>query len=698
MSKIVKTICQMCTMKCGLDVTVKDGRILKIEGMREHPINQGRLCAKGLASAQLTTDPQRLKTPLKRVGERGSGNWKRISWNQALDEIAEKLLAIRDKFGPEYVAYYRGQAPGWTTNWNYVIRFMNSWGSPNISSHSHLCHTPRAVAHRATFGGFPEPDYEHTNCILLFGYNPIYTSPVNAAPRIIRAKERGAKLIVADPRFTNTAAKADLFLQERPGTTGALALAMIQVIIEEKLYDPDFIRKWSVGFDELKEFVQDYTPEKVETITWVPAGKIRRAARMIATTKPAVVVEGNGLDQHTNTVQTVRATSILRALIRTVDERGGSVLIPPLPLIDVQLSGSRPPGFSDKAIFQYPLYYEEDQAVTGVALTTSIATRKPYPIKALIVQGGDPAAVLSETTTVHEVLKKTDLLVVHDLYHTVTGQIADIVLPAASFLERDLMLYYGEHPLANTNLIAMQNQCVLPVGESKSDLDFIFSLARRVGLKKYFPWEKVTDAFNWELEPYGINVAWLREHPGGYVRKYKPEELYRKYERTGFLTPSKKIEFIASLFSECELDPLPTFVEPAASPVSTRELVKKYPFICSTGLKLGIHTHTQFRTLPWIREIEPDPFGEIHPRTASELGIENGDWMIVESPKGVIKVRARVRATVHPQVVMITHGYGEPYAGNEDLPNLLTSERERDPIAGATGNRSFLCAVRKAEV
>jgi anaerobic selenocysteine-containing dehydrogenase len=696
MSQIVKTLCQMCYFYCGLDVTVEDGRILKIEGMREHPVNQGRLCAKGIASQQLVTDPQRLKAPLRRVGERGSGRWEQISWDQALDEIAEKLLAIREEFGPEYVGYYRGQAPGWVTNYNYVIRFMNSWGSPNIFTHAHLCFTPRAVAHAATFGGFPEPDYERANCILLFGYNPVYTSPVNYAPRIIWARERGAKLIVVDPRFTNTASKADLFLQPRPGTTGALALAMIQVIIEEGLYDADFIARWTVGFDRLKEFVQAYTPERVEAICWVPAEKIRKAARMVATIKPAVVVDGNGLDQHTNTVQTVRTTSILRALLRTVDEPGGSVLVPPLPFVDVQRRGARPAGYDAKAVVQYPLYYAAGLSLTGVELTDAIATGKPYPIKALIVQGGDPVAVLSESTRVREVLKKVDLLVVHDLYLTATAQIADIVLPAASFLERDLILYYRYRPFADGNLIAMQNQCVPPVGESRSDLDFVFALARRVGLGEYFPWEKVTDAFDWELEPHGINVAWLREHPGGYVRRYEPEELYRKYERKGFPTPSGKIEFVASRFAEVGLDPLPTFTEPAASPEATPELAKEYPLICSTGLKLGIHTHTQFRTLPWIREMEPDPFAEIHPRTASEWGIADGQWIVVESPKGAIKVRARVRATVQPGVVMVTHGYGEPYASDADLPNKITSEKERDPIAGATGNRSFLCRVRKA--
>ena len=335
--------------------------------------------------------------------------------------------------------------------------------------------------------------------------------------------------------------------------------------------------------------------------------------------------------------------------------------------------------------------------MTGVEMIDALRKQKPFGLKAIIVQGGDPGAVLSETKTVHEALKKTNLLVVHDLYHTSTGQLADIVLPAASFLERNLILYYRYRPFADGNMIALQNQCVAPVGESKSDLDFIFSLARRVGLEKHFPWEKVDDAFDWELEANGISVAWLREHPGGYVRKYNPEELYRKYERDGFPTPSKKIEFVASRFEEYGYSGLPTFLEPANSPISKPGLLQEYPLICSTSLKLGIHTHTQFRTLPWIREIEPEPFGEIHPHTASERGIADGNWILVKSPQGAIRVRARVRFTVHPRVVMVTHGYGEPYAGNEDLPNLITSEKERDPIVGATGNRSFLCQVEKAE-
>lgn len=698
LERVVKTICQMCYFYCGLDVTVRDGQIIKIEGMNEHPGSKGRLCPRGLACQQLVNDPNRLRTPLKRVGERGSGKWEPISWTDAIGSIAEKMLAIKNEYGPHYCGYYRGQAPGWVTNFNYVWRLMNSWGSPNLFTHSHLCFVPRALAHAATFGRFPEPDYENTKCILLIGYNPVNTSPVNYASRILWAKQRGAKLIVCDPRFTNTASKADLFLQERPGTTGALILAMIQAIIAEELYDVEFVEKWTVGFDRLRKFIEEYTPERCEEITWVPAEKIRQAARMIAQTKPAVVVDGNGLDQHTNTVQTVRATSILRALIGSLDVPGGSVMVPALPFVDVQRRGSQPKDFYAKAVGRYPLYAAGGFGLNGVDLTDSLISGKPFTIRSLIVQGGDPVAVLSDSSTVTEALERLDFLVVHDLYPNATSQIADLILPAASFLERDLVLNYRYRPSASCNLIAMQNQCVEPVGESKTDLEFIFELARALGLEEHFPWEKATEAFDWELEANGISVQWLRDNPGGYKVDYPPDELYRKYEKEGFVsTPSKKVELYSRLFEEKGMDPLPTFVEPSIGPVSSLEVSDQYPLVCSAGLKLGLHTHTQFRSLPWIKAKEPEPFGEIHPDTASDLNVGDGEWMRVVSPQGSLKVKARVCRRVHPRIVCVTHGYGEPYTSGDGLCNEITSQEGRDPIAGCTGNRSFLCRVEKAE-
>ncbi|MBN1316166.1 MAG: molybdopterin-dependent oxidoreductase [Anaerolineales bacterium] len=697
MKRVVKTICQMCYLHCGLNVTVEDGRIERVEGMREHPANHGRLCPKGLASSQLVSDPNRLRTPMRRVGERGEGRWAAIPWDEALDEIASKLLETRHTNGPESVGFWRGQGPGWKTNYNYVARFMNAWGSPNLFTHGQLCFQPRAIAHAATFGGFPEPDFEHSQCIVLIGYNPVYTLSVNHAARIVWAKERGAKLIVVDPRFSNTASKADVFLQPRAGTTGALVLAMIQVIIEEGLYDADFIAEWGLGFDEFKEFVQDYRPEVVEKITWVPADKIRATARMMGAIKPLVVVEGNGLDQHSNTMQTARTTSILRALLRTIDEVGGGVLPLLLPVVDMQLKDLRPADFNDNAVLQYPLFFKQALQLTGVEFTDSTAIKPSPPIKALMVQGGDPVTSLSDSKNARASLLRTELLVVHDLYPTHTAQIADIVLPAASFLERNLLMYYRFRTKVNVSMIAMQNKCVEPVGESWSDLDLLFALARRVGLETYFPWDNVEQAFDEELAPLEINVAWLREQPGGYSRTYEPKELYQKYKRVGFSTPSKKIQFVASEFAALGLDPLPRFVEPALSPLAKPETAKEYPLTCSASLKLGIHSHAQYRTLPWIREIEPDPFAEIHPTTAKSYSIRDGEWIEVASPNGSIRVRARVSAGVHPQMIIMPHGYGQAYTGKDQLDNLITSQSERDPASGATSNRVFLCRVKKVE-
>ena len=458
------------------------------------------------------------------------------------------------------------------------------------------------------------------------------------------------------------------------------------------MYDRQFIEEWTLGFDDLKELVKDYTPEKMEPICLVPAAKIREAARMVATTKPAVVVDGNGLDQHTATVQTVRTTSILRGLIRSIDEKGGSVMLPPLPFKDVQRRSEQPADFYDRSVCHYKLYARGGFGLTGIEMMDSMEKGEPFRLRSMIIQGGNPVGVMSESHRVAEALKKLELLVVHDLYMTATARVADIVLPAASFLERDLVLNYRYRPSASGHLIAMQNQCVPPVGESRSDLDFIFALARKVGLGEYFPWKTPIEAFDWELEANNISVDWLRKHPEGFQKAIPESELYRKYEKNGFpTTPSGRIEFYSQTFEKFGYDPLPHFELPEAD--SDQE--DEYPLVGSMGLKLGLHTHTQFHGLPWIRGKEPEPFAEVHPQTAAEAGIENGDWIWIETPLGRIKVRARLTRTMNPKVVVTSFGYGQPYAGNFEMANSITSQDKRDPIAGCTENRSFRCRISK---
>jgi anaerobic selenocysteine-containing dehydrogenase len=373
----VDTICRMCGRYCPINVRVKDGKIVKIEGIPGNFVTKGRVCGKGIAALQLEYDPNRLKYPMKRKGERGAGEWERITWDEALDTIAGKLIETREEYGARSVVYHYGAAIQHA--WGYIRRLMNLFGSPNIASHSHLCHVPRMLANTATYGGMPACDYGNTGLMMLWGYNPVYSSILHYGRQIIDAKERGAKLIVVDPVFTAIASKADIFVQPRPGSDGALGLAMLNVIINERLYDEGFVERWTHGFDELRGLVKEYPPERAEEITWVQASLIEEVARTYATTKPAVLEEGNGLDQHTNVVQTTRVLAILRALAGNLGVAGGHVFRPGGSLADVSLGEMKPRGV--ESITQNPLLYEKAGIITTPHVVDALLPGSPIPSK-----------------------------------------------------------------------------------------------------------------------------------------------------------------------------------------------------------------------------------------------------------------------------------------------------------------------------
>lgn len=689
----INTICQSCYFYCGLRVFRDGSTIVRIEGLPEHPVNRGTICPKGLAAQQLVTDPRRLLHPLRRVGPRGSGRWEPISWDDALDLLASKLQAAKKSDGPESVVCHRGHAPGWVTTMNYVTRLMNAFGSPNLLTHAHLCFAPRAIAHAATYGGVPEPDFDAARCILLWGFNPVYTSLPNYARRIVDAKTRGAKLVVVDPRFSPTAAKADLWLQPIPSTDLALAMGIVKVLVEKRLYDADFVREHTTGLSELENHVESIDLGDVAEATGVPVDLILRAAQMISESRPTVVKEGNGLDQHVNVVQSVRAIALITALLGSINARGGGVLVPALPFEDVQMRGRRSEDWEKRSLSTHPLYYRTGNSIHDEELFQAIETGKPYPIRALVVQGGDLVAANSNVKRTRRLLQKVDFIAVHDLYLTATAEIADLVLPAASFLERDLLLYYRYRPSAEMNLVALQQKVIPPLGESRADLDVIFALARRLGLQSEFPWRSVDDAFDWELKPLGISIDYLRQHPEGHQVFYTPAELYWSEGRRGFATPSGKVELYSTRLAEFGYAPLPE-LESVPPELAASE---QRPLLCGTGLKLGIHTHTEFRTLPWINEMEPAPFLEIHPQKAEELGISQGAAVLVDSPWGSLSAVARLTEAVAPGVVMLAYGYGQPYVAAEwRLANELTPDGSiaSDPISGATSNRRVPVSVR----
>lgn len=705
MVEIVKSVCQMCGTTyagCGIDVHVEDDKVVKIEGTRGHAVSDGRLCAKGLAAVQLEYSSSRLQYPIKRVGERGSGQWQRISWEEAFATIVTKFKEIIVNDGVHAIGWLKGQGPGWESNWDWCQRFMNAIGSPNLATHSHNCHVARRVAHVYTYGWETHWDYENTKCMVLWGYDPVNTSMSSIAPRVIRAKQRGAKLIVINSKFSKIGAKADIYIQPRPCTDGALALAILNVIINENLYDREFVDKWTYGFDKLAELVKQYPPEKVEEITWVPADKIREVARTYATIKPALIHEGNGIDQQPNVVQNTRALAILRTITGNLDVPGGNVLNPEAPpfsrTADMTLRKNSDADIRrafQQSVSKNPLYFRLHYC-TVPELVDAIITDEPYPIKATIVHGMNPAIISSNTTRVREALKKLPFLVVFDIFPTATAELADIVLPAATFLERTVLVA-RQKPRVDVACYQLAHKAVEPLGECKSDYDFISELVRRLGYADAFPWKGVEEAISYQLKPIGLSYQKLDEHPEPVFQfQYSPQELYRKYEKF-FALPwlPHKAALYSDAFEEAGYDPLPTYKEPGESLISNPGLAKQYPLVCMAGIKPGLYTHTQFHQLPWLREIMPDPWVEMHPQKAKELGIEDGDLVVVESLRGSIELKCKVTNSVHPGLVAVTHGWGDSYSGVQPVTNILTPSDIRCPISGATSNKCFMVKVTK---
>ena len=685
---VVKTLCRLCEPGCGIRAYVQNGRLVKVEGLPEHPTSQGALCPKGECAPQIVHAPERLTQPLLRVGPRGEGQWEEISWERALEISAERLGQLKEEHGAESLALFRGQAADWGAPWQYALRFMFAFGSPNTSTPSHICYFPRVAAESLTYGCFTAPDYDQAQTIVEWGAcRPDTHLP--AWLKIQGAQERGARLVVVDPVRTRIADRADLWLQVRPGSDGALALSLMQVLIEEGFYDREFVARWTVGFNRLAELAGEYPPERAAEMTWVPAEKIYRAARLIATGGATAIYAGNGLEHHTNTFQTMRAIASLRALAGTIDEPGGNLF---LTLVKwTHLEGDEFLSAEQKArrIGRYNLFTDMSYCVPFPAIVDSILTGKPYPIRGLLVIGGNPAISMPNHRRVDEALRRLEFLVVLDPLLTRTAQLADLVLPVATQFEKTGLIAstmwgeYGDYALLKRKAVEVEG--------CWPDWKILFELARRLGLEEAFPWKDVEEAINFQLAPSGITVEQLKAHPEGI--RFKEGEQYRKYERDGFATPSGKVELFSQTLEDRGYDPLPRWEEPAESPISQPEMAGEYPLIgCSAG-KTVSYVHTQFRHIPALREREPEPWVGIHPRDAGERGIVDGDWVKIRAPRGSIRMKAQVTDATLPGVVSISPHWGESCP--EAHMNILIDDGPRDPVVGSTGDRSFLCQVEK---
>jgi len=671
-NKVVKSVCRLCLSCCGIDAHVENDRLVKVSAMREHPVN--RLCVKAWAIPEWIYSSERITHPMRKV----NGTWQEISWEEALDVIGDKLTGIRDNYGAKALVVHLGEPTVGTEVPRMAARFCSLFGTPNYTSGASLCFAARGIGHGLSISRrmVPlAPSYKDTRCVVVWGRNP-QQSKISEQADILSAQNRGAKLIVVDPRTTPLSKKASLHIQVKPGTDCALALGLLNVIIAEELYDKDFVKNWTLGFDRLKKHVRKYSPEAVEKITWVPADEIRRFARMYALSKPAVITQAVSLDHCINGVQNSRAISILIAITGNLDMPGGNIYNVPLKQAKVRVKGR---ASLDEVIgAQYPICDKFVSETTAMPVGEAVLTGKPYPVKALIVQACNPALTWPDSHRVRQAFEKLDLLVVSDLFMTETAKLADIFLPAVAFLEGKTLMDYAFKGLP---LITVSNKAVEPPADCLADWQLWAELGRKMGYAVYFRWQSADELFTYLLEPLNITLEQLEQNPGGIL--YGQLDRQRKYEQEGFGTPSGKVELFSQTLADYGYDPLPTFTPPS------EDQSEQYPFILITGTRTVAFTHSQHRNIDRLRKLAPQPLVEINPEPAESLGIADGDQVVVESPKGNIKLQAKITPDIPPQVLSLQHGWSEANA------NILTGGEPRDPISAYPGFKTTLCQVRK---
>ena len=686
-TKKVRTACRGCHGGCGVIAHVKDGRVIKVEGDPDSPLSYGTLCSKGLAILQLAYHPDRILHPLKKV----EGRWERISWDEALDTIAEKFKQIKEEYGPEHILVGQGTGRDYES---HLYRFTNQLGTPNVLTAGHMCYVSRVASTLVTLGNLPICDYRGgPKLIVMWGCNPQWTNPDEyKGVDFWKAYKKGAKLICIDPRKGFVAKKADLWLQVRPGTDAALAMGFHHVIIEEDLYDRAFAEDYINGWDAFKERVREYPLERVQEITWVDKELIRKAARMYARTKPACIHWGVPTEQNNNCADCTRTITGLMAATGNLDAPGGNVLYvnPPTRTV-AEFSRHR-----DLPKEMHARRLGGDQFKLGARVAfinpkkawDAILTGEPYPLKAGLLCGSNPVVSRANAREAYDALKKLDFFVIIDHFMTPTADLADIFLPAATWLEQN---HVADNWKRHGFVVARQ-KCV-EIGEAWQDHKIFQELGKRMGQEW---WDTVEDALDYLLEPSGL--TWEQFKEKGYL---KGEMVYHKYRERGFSTPTGKVELYSTILEKWGYDPIPKYTEVPESPYSRPDLTDRYPYILNAGLRTPTFFHTANRNQPWLREIRPDPLVEIHPETAAKEGIENGAWVWIASPRGRVKERAKFNPNIDPRVIVAEHGWWYPEIKEEghgwDISNinLLTDNAYEtlDPAIGSTNLRVCLCNI-----
>jgi anaerobic selenocysteine-containing dehydrogenase len=791
----IRTYCTLCGVGCPSLISVEGGRVLKLEPDHAHP-QGGVVCGKGRAAPEMHDHPHRVDFPVRRTRPKADPDpgWERISWDAALDLVAERLLAIRAESGPQAVAVGRGTGSGTglspTEPW--VKRLAAAFGTPNYMTNTHLCNWARDGAGLYTFGTYPlpMPDVERSGCIVLWGSNPSATL-LNLATGTIAATARGARLVVVDPRRVGLANRADVHLAVRPGTDAALALAFIRWLIAEGRFDDPFVRNWTnapllvrddtdrllqaadlpagsvpsvaspsgasgreapelvaldtarglVGYaptigaysvstaglalrgatevrlrtgesvrcrpvlERLADAAEAWTPERAAEVTGAPADRIVAAIRLIAASRPVSHHTWNGIVQHTNASQAGRAIEVVYALLGDWDRPGGNVVParprtadiggPPLTADQADLRLGRaerplgPPSVAPGNIAAYDLY-------------AAILEAEPYRVRGLLSFGGNTVMNTGDPVRGRAALASLEFFAQAELFHTPTSAFADVLLPAAGFLESEMLM------ITSGGVAQRRRRVTEPLHDRRPDVEIVFDLAVRLGLGERFAGGDVEAAYDEVLAPAGLTWAGLLDQPDGVrvapeVRHEKHAELDAAGHPAGFATPTRKVELFVDAWAAHGQPAVPTYLEPAESPLSTPELARDYPLVL-TNAKRPQYLHSQHRGIAAIRRTHPQPTIEIHPETAARYGVEHRSWVVVESLRGAARARADVTEAIMPGVVCANHGWWEaceqlglpaldPYDRSGANVNLLVHNEVRDPISGGVPHRSSLCRI-----
>ena len=704
----MKGLCGICPSGCGVEISMKEGRLHRIKPMQGHPL--GIVCRRGIHAEEIIYSPDRLRFPMKRIGNRREGKLERISWEEAFELSAQLIRKVSEKYGPEAMSMFSGRGgfeqsllDMFTTGGHDYIcsNFLFPLGSQNTFSCSSLCNNShRVLAPVSTFGvSFDHlfPDFENSDQIVVWGSNPATDSPPINLKKILEARNRGAKVVVVDPLKSYTAEKANGWIGIRPGTDGALALGLAHVIMEKGLYDTDFADDWTDGFGEFKEYVREFPPEKVEKITWVKKKRIERLAENFAKPRTSLLLH-TGLEYTNSGVQNIRAVLTLWALTGNLDRPGGLVFRMP-QASPVRRNRIAPPrGKPTIGSDRHPLYCDLNRSGHFMEVPRAILDGDPYFIKGLIVLGGSIITSFPNPGLWRRCCESLEALIVIDRFLTNEAVYADIVLPATTMFEITSHKRYPGH-------LSFREKIIPPVGEAKNDYLILGGLAKALGYGDRYP-QSEEEMLKFMFTQSAVSLQELRSKPEGIAlpsppmayEKYK-KGLLRKDGKAGFETPSGRFEISSRLLKKYGYDSLPVYQEPSEGPLGSPELAKEFPLVLTTGTRIQSAFRSQHLNIPGLLKLQDKPNILIHPEDAGPRGIRDGDKVWVKTKRGRVPFYAKVTNRIVIGVIEANMGGGgplQPGAWQEANVNELTDPENRDPISGFPVFKALLCEVELA--